>query len=232
MVPLIIGVGVVLLVVLTVYAIRKGTQEFEKERNDLFRRYAAKHNFQFSEVDTFHLQEKIGSMAGFGIADFPLKNIIYIPAAQGDIYLFDQMKISGRNAASQRAVFTVCLLESKSKFGADLTINEAVNTLNANMTRDMGSIVPGTGFIELEDKAFNDRFIVNGRQPDSVKDLLGEDLKKFLFNAANRFSVQLALQINGNMLTVHNAASSKRNVEKDSDLEVLVDIAKSFPVSK
>ncbi len=232
MIPLIVGVVVVLLIVLTVYAIRKGTQEFEEERNKLFGQFADKHGFQYSNVDTFNLQKKISSMAGFGIAEIPLKNIVFIPTDREDIYLFDQMKITGRNASSQRGVFTVCLIVSKKKYGADFTINEAVSALNASITRDMGSIVPGTGIIELEDKVFDDRFIVNGQHPDSIKELLDEDIKKFLFDAANRFSLQLSMQINGNMLAVHNSASSKRNVEKVSDLEVLVDIAKGIPVSK
>lgn len=231
MIPLIIVMVAALLIALTVFAIRKGTLEFEKERNELFGQYADKHGFHFSKVDTFNLQEKIASMAGFGIAKIPLKNIVFIPSGQGDIYLFDQVKIIGRGASSQRDMITVCLIESKSKFGADLTINESVNAVNAHMTRDLGSIVPGTGFIELEDKDFNDRFIVNTQQPDDVKDLLNEDVRRFLLNGANRFSVQLALQIKGNMLAVHNAASSKRNVEKENDLDVLVDIAKGFPVS-
>ncbi len=232
MIPLIVGVVVVLLIVLTVYAIRKGTQEFEEERNKLFGQFADKHGFQYSNVDTFNLQKKISSMAGFGIAEIPLKNIVFIPTDREDIYLFDQMKITGRSASSQRGVFTVCLIVSKKKYGADFTINEAVSALNASITRDMGSIVPGTGIIELEDKVFDDRFIVNGQHPDSIKELLDEDIKKFLFDAANRFSLQLSMQINGNMLAVHNSASSKRNVEKVTDLEVLVDIAKGFPVSK
>ena len=232
MIPLIVGVVVVLLIVLTVYAIRKGTQEFEEERNKLFGQFADKHGFQYSNVDTFNLQKKISSMAGFGIAEIPLKNIVFIPTDREDIYLFDQMKITGRSASSQRGVFTVCLIVSKKKYGADFTINEAVSALNASITRDMGSIVPGTGIIELEDKVFDDRFIVNGQHPDSIKELLDEDIKKFLFDAANRFSLQLSLQIKGNMLAVHNSASSKRNVEKVTDLEVLVDIAKGFPVSK
>jgi hypothetical protein len=146
------------------------------------------------------------------------------------MYLFDQMKITGKSGASQRSVFTVCLIVSKRKYGADCIINEAVSALNASITRDMGSIVPGTGIIELGDKVFDDRFIVNGQHPESIKELFDEDMKKFLFDAANRFSVQLSLQIRGNMLAVHNSASSKRNVDKVTDLEVLVDTAKGFPV--
>lgn len=229
MMPLFLGVGTVLLIVLTIYAIRKGSQEFEKARNALFSQYAEKNGFQFSEVDTFDVQKKIGSMAGFGIAKIPLKNIVYIPTDQGDIYLFDQLKIAGRNASSQRSMFTVCLIETKSTFGTDFTINEAVNATNANITRDMGSIVPGTGFIELGDKAFDDRFIVNGQQPENVKVVLNGDVRKFIFEGANQLSVQLGLQIKGNMLAVHNAASSNRNIEKENDLEVLVNFVKGFP---
>ena len=232
MIPLIVGVVAAFLVVLTVYGIRKGAQEFEKERNELFRQFADKHDVQYANVDTFNLQNKIACMAGFGIAKNPLKNIVFIPTNQGDIYLFDQMKITGKSSSSQRDVFTVCLIVSKRKYGADFTINEAVNALNASITRDMGSIVPGTGIIELEDKDFDDRFIVNGQHPESIKELLDEDMKKFLFDSANRFSVQLSMQIKGNMLAVHNSASSKRNVEKVTDLEALLDIAKGFPVSK
>lgn len=232
MIPLSVGVVVALLVVLAVYGIRKGAQQFEKERSELFRQFADKHGFQYSNVDTFNLQEKIASMAGFGIAKNPLKNIVFIPTDQGDIYLFDQMKIIGKSGASQRSVFTVCLIVSKRKYGADFTINEAVNALNASITRDLGSIVPGTGIIELGDKVFDDRFIVNGQHPDSIKELLDEDMKKFLFDAAKRISVHFSLQIRGNMLAVHNSASSKRNVDKVTDLEALVDIAKGFPVSK
>jgi hypothetical protein len=65
MIPLSVGVVVALLVVLTVYGIRKGAQEFEKERNELFRQFADMHGFQYSNVDTFNLQNKIASMAGF-----------------------------------------------------------------------------------------------------------------------------------------------------------------------
>jgi len=231
MIVLIVVLVLVILVLLTVYAIRKGAQEFEEERYQLFNKYAEKHGFAFSKKDTYNLQKKVDSLAGFGIAKIPLKNIIFIPTDHGNMYLFDQMKISGRNASSQRSVFTVCLIESKSEYGADLIINEAVSTLNANMTRDLGSLVPGSGIIELEDKAFNDRFIVHAQQPDPVKDLLNEDVRTFMLKNANRFSIQLALQIKGNMLAVHNAASSNRNVEKETDLEVLVDIAQGFPVS-
>jgi hypothetical protein len=232
MIPLSVGVVVALLVALTVYGIRKGAQEFEKERNELFREFADKHGLQYSNVDTFNLQNKIASMAGFGIAKNPLKNIVFIPTDQGDMYLFNQMKITGKSGSSQRSVFTVCLIVSKRKYGVDYIINEAVSALNASITRDMGSIVPGTGIIELGDKVFDDRFIVNGQYPESIKELLDEDMKKFLFDAANRFSVQLSLQIKGNMLAVYNSASSKRNVYKVTDLEALVDIAKGFPVSK
>lgn len=232
MIPLSVGVVVALLVVLTVYGIRKGAQEFEKERNELFEQFADKHGFQYSNVDTFNLQNKIASMVGFGIAKNPLKNIVFIPTDQGDIYLFDQMRITGKSASSQRSVFTVCLIVSKRKYGVEFTINEAVNALNASITRDMGSIVPGTGIIELGDKVFDDRFILNGQHPDSIKELLDEDMRKFLFDSANRFSVQLSMQIRGDMLAVHNSASSKRNVKTVTDLEALVDIAKGFPVSK
>lgn len=232
MIPFSVGVLVVLLIVLTVYAIRKGAQEFEKERNELFRQFADKHGFQYSNVDTCNLQKKIASMAGFGIAEIPLKNIVCIPTDQKEIYLFDQMKITGRNTSSQRGVFTVCLIVARRKYGADFTINEAVNALNASITRDMGSIVPGSGIIELEDKVFDDRFIVYGQHPDNIKELFDEETKKFVCDSANRLSVQLSLQIKGNMLAVYNAPSSKRNVEKVTDLEVLVDVAKGFPVSK
>ncbi len=231
MIPLSVGVVLTLLVVLTVYGIRKGTQEFEKERSELFRLFADKHGFQYSNVDTFNLQKKIASMVGFGIAPIPLKNIVFMPTDQGDIYLFDQMKITGKSASSQRSAFTVCLIESKRKYGVDFIINEAVSALNASITRDMGSIVPGTGIIELGDKVFDDRFILCGQHPESIKELLDEDMKKFLFDSANRFSLQLSLQIRGNMLAVHNSASSKRNVKSVTDLEALVDIAKGFPLS-
>lgn len=231
MTPLFIGMGAVLFISLIVYLIRKGAQEFEKERSALFAQYADKHGYQFSLTDTLGLQEKVASIAGFGISKIPLKNIVFIPADQGDIYLFDQMKISGRNAAAQRSVFTVCLIESKNDYGAEVIIHEAVSALNANITRDMGSLVPGTGVIELEDKPFDDRFIVNTQQPEKAKALLNKDVMEYLFNSANQFSAQLALQIKGNMLAVHNAASSKGNVEKEEDLDLLVDIAKGFPVS-
>lgn len=230
--PLLIGMGIVLFFALIIYLIRKGTQEFEKKRFELFSQYAEKRGYQFSETDTFGLQEKVAPIAGFGIAKIPLKNIVFIQDDQGDIYIFDQLMLGSRNRSSQRSVFTICLLESKNNYGADVVINEAVSVLNASITRDMGSLVPGTGVIELEDKAFDDRFIVHCHQPEKVKALLSEDVKQFLFKSANRFSVQLALQIKGNVLAVHNAASSKKNVDNENDLDLLVKIVKEFPVEK
>lgn len=227
--PLLIAISIVTAIVLfltlVVYLIRKKVRDLKEARKKLFEQYAQNKKVQLAEDDVFGLQEKIGTMVGLGVAGNPLKNIACLPGDRGDILLFDQLKIPRSNAGSEWGVFTICFIEAARPFGADIILNEAVNETAANVTRDMGELIPGMAILTFDDQLFDGRFVVTSEQEENAKNLLNKEVREFLITSAKKVPVPLSIQIKGNYLAVYSSASSTTSLETEAGLDVLVDIA-------
>lgn len=228
MVPVIVGILVLLLVVLSVYTVRLRARKFEENRKRLFEQFAVNQGAQFSKIDIFGLQEKTSHLAAISVAGNQLNNIVHMRTSQGSLYLFDKTNSAG----SHLGVISVCLAESQRSFGADVIINEAESEQAAKTTRDMGGIIPGMEFLTFNDKPFDNRFLVTCEHEKSVKNLLNGEMRSFLVNNASMLSDQLVIQIQDNLIAVCNSGSSSKSIETEGDLQILVEITMGFLASK
>jgi len=227
--PIVIIVGgiIVLFIIGFVYALFRGSADFERDRAKVLQEFSQQHGFIFDDTDRFGLRDKIREFGGIGFANNTVVQAAHRTEGETTFYIFDQMKVT-MSGASQGGFYTICLVERQRPFGPDMTINEMDNRLAAKMSRSLGGARTGLVTIETHDQAFDDRFVVFTDHPGQTGSYLTPAVHRMLLDQAARLKANLVIQVRGNRLAVHNAGQGVRTIDTVEELAVLHHIARSL----
>ncbi len=227
--PVVIIVGVVILLFIAgfIYAIIRGSADFERQRGAILEEFSLRHGFTFEDDDRFGLRDKIRDFGAIGFANNQVVQAAHRTDGETTFYLFDQMKVT-MSGASQGGFYSICLAERQRPFGPDMIINEVDNRLAAKMSRSMGGARSGLAAVESHDQAFDNRFVVFAAHPGQAATYLTPTVRRLLLDQAARVKANLVIQVRGNRLAVHNAGQSVRTIDTVEGLTVLYQIARGL----
>ncbi len=224
---IVVGIGILVFMGVFIYALFRGSADFNKGRAALFQALADQLGFTFEDTDRFDLRNKIREFGAIGFANNKVVQVAHRREGETIFYLFDQMKVS-MSGAAQGGFYTICLAERARPFGPEMIINEVDNRMAAKMSRSVGAARAGLAAVETRDTAFDNRFVVFAAHPGQAATYLSPQVRRMLLAEAAKVKANLVVQVKGDRLAVHNAGQGVRTIGTVEGLTALYNIARQL----
>ena len=225
MIPIAAGIAVFVFMALFVYALVKGTKDFDRLREQILDQFAIENGFEFGDASRFDLREKIRNFAIIGVAENKIVHAAWKEQEGVRFYVFDQVRVTRGGSSTRGGLLTICLVEARSQ-GLDTVIFSTANRMEAKLSRKMTGKRLGLAPVTTGDPDFDNRFVLFSQSPSMVLRMLDCGLKNLLVTEANKISLPLMIQIRENGIVVHNTGDRPKTIKNVDEIRTLVNLAK------
>jgi len=226
MIPIAAGIGIAIFIILFVFAVIKGTKDFDAMRTALLDDFAGKYGFESGDARQFNLREKIRDFSAIGVAENSIAHGAWKDDDHGRYFVFDQVRVTKGGSATRGGLFTICLAETNAPLGPDTIILTARNRVEAGLSRSMAGGRLGLTPVSFGDKDFDNRFVVFTAAPDLTMRLFDNGFRDFLKSQTGKISMPLEIEIKGKKVAAHNTVDQPRSMKKTEEIHSLYVLAK------
>ena len=226
MIPIVAGIIIAVFIIVFVYALIKGTKDFDRLRAETLDEFAAINGFASGDAHPFNLREKIRNFSIIGVAENTIAHAAWKDVDGVKFYVFDQVRVTKGGSSTRGGLLTICLAEAGADLGPDTVVFTAQSRMEANLSRSMAGGRLGLSSVTFGDKDFDNGFVVFSQAPNATRRVFNDRFKIFLKTETKKISMPVTIQIRGNRIAVHNTGDRPKTMKKAEEIYSLYVLAK------